>query len=376
MTGPSALDLSVDVAQLTMALIDIPSESKSEARLADLVQQALDPLDHLLVDRVGDTVVARTDWGRAERVVLGGHLDTVPAADNGRATYVAAGEAVPLVGLDGLAKAPADRIYGLGACDMKGGVAVALKCAHDLRDAVRDVTYVFYSGEEIAAEYNGLGHVARLRPDLLADVDLAVLMEPSDAGIEAGCQGTLRVAVTVRGRRAHSARAWLGENAIHAAHEILDRLARYEARTVLIDGLEYREGLNAVLVSGGSATNVIPDECRVTVNYRYAPDLSPDDALQHVEQVFAGFEITVLDNIGGAPPGLEHPASREFIAATGAVPRPKFGWTDVARFAALGVPAVNFGPGSPTLAHTREEFVPVADLTVVFGALRRWLAPG
>ncbi|HQZ85307.1 MAG TPA: M20/M25/M40 family metallo-hydrolase, partial [Actinomycetota bacterium] len=236
-----------------MALIDIPSESQAEARLADLVQQALDPLGHLLVDRIGDTVVARTHWGRDERVLLGGHLDTVPAAGNDRASYVVAGEPVPLVGVDGVAEAPADRIYGLGACDMKGGVAVALKCAHDLRDTVRDVTYVFYSGEEIAAEHNGLGHVARLRPDLLDDVDLAVLMEPSGAGVEAGCQGTLRVAVTVRGRRAHSARAWLGENAIHAAHEVLDRLARYQPRTVPIDGLEYREGLNAVLVSGGSA---------------------------------------------------------------------------------------------------------------------------
>jgi succinyl-diaminopimelate desuccinylase len=358
-----------------MALIDIPSESQSETRLADLVQEALDPLDHLVVDRIGDTVVARTQWGRDERVLLGGHLDTVPEAGNGRAIRVAAGASVPVVGLDGIAVSPEDRIYGLGACDMKGGVAVALKCAQGLRDAARDITYVFYAGEEIADEYNGLGQVAGRRPELLSDIDLAVLMEPSGAGVEAGCQGTLRVAVTVHGRRAHSARSWLGENAIHGAHEVLDRLAGYQPRTVVIDGLEYREGLNAVLVSGGSATNVIPDECRVTVNYRYAPDVSPQEALTHVREEFGGFEITVLDNVGGALPGLSHPVSREFLAATGAVPQPKFGWTDVSRFAALGVPALNFGPGSPTLAHTREEFVPVADLLAVLDALQRWLAP-
>ncbi len=348
------LDLGADVVNLTAALVDIPSESRHEQRIADEVEAALRLLDHVQVTRFGNTVVARTDLGRAQRVVLGGHLDTVPAADN-----------LPHR-IDG------DNLYGLGSNDMKGGVAVALRCAHELREPSRDVTYVFYECEEIDDEANGLRRLAEVHPEFL-QADFAVLMEPSDAGVEAGCQGTLRAHVRTSGERAHSARSWLGRNAIHAAADILNRLERYTPRTPVIDGLTYREGMNAVGIEGGVATNVIPDACEVTVNYRYAPDRSPQEALAHVHEVFDGYPLEVVDNSPGALPGLSHPAAQAFLKATGAVPRPKFGWTDVSRFSALGVPAVNFGPGDPSLAHTRGEYVPIEHLHRCEQQMLEWL---
>lgn len=348
------LDLGADVVNLTAALVDIPSESRHEQRIADEVEAALRQLDHVQVTRFGNTVVARTDLGRAQRVVLGGHLDTVPAADN-----------LPHR-IDG------DNLYGLGSNDMKGGVAVALRCAHELREPSRDVTYVFYECEEIDDEANGLRRLAEVHPEFL-QADFAVLMEPSDAGVEAGCQGTLRAHVRTSGERAHSARSWLGRNAIHAAADILNRLERYTPRTPVIDGLTYREGMNAVGIEGGVATNVIPDACEVTVNYRYAPDRSPQEALAHVHEVFDGYPLEVVDNSPGALPGLSHPAAQAFLKATGAVPRPKFGWTDVSRFSALGVPAVNFGPGDPSLAHTRGEYVPIEHLQRCEQQMLEWL---
>ena len=348
------LDLGADVVNLTAALVDIPSESRHEQRIADEVEAALRQLDHVQVTRFGNTVVARTDLGRAERVVLGGHLDTVPAADN-----------LPHR-IDG------DNLYGLGSNDMKGGVAVALRCAHEVREPSRDVTYVFYECEEIDDEANGLRRLAEVHPEFL-EADFAVLMEPSDAGVEAGCQGTLRAHVRTSGERAHSARSWLGRNAIHAAADILNRLERYTPRTPVIDGLTYREGMNAVGIEGGVATNVIPDACEVTVNYRYAPDRSPQEALAHVHEVFDGYPLEVVDNSPGALPGLSHPAAQAFLKATDAVPRPKFGWTDVSRFSALGVPAVNFGPGDPSLAHTRGEYVPIEHLHRCEQQMLEWL---
>lgn len=348
------LDLSADVVSLTAALVDIPSESRHERQIADAVEGALARCQHLTVTRIGNTVVARTNLGREERVVIGGHLDTVPAADN-----------LPHRIADG-------RLYGLGANDMKGGVAVALRCAHALTDPSRDITYVFYECEEIDDSANGLRTLAQSHPELI-EGDFAVLMEPSDAGVEAGCQGTLRAVVRTSGERAHSARSWLGENAIHAAADILNRLSAYTPAEPVIDGLTYREGLNAVGIEGGVATNVIPDACAVTVNYRYAPDRSPAQAHAHINEVFEGYPVEVVDNSPGALPGLNHPAARAFLAATGAVPRPKFGWTDVSRFSALGVPAVNFGPGDPSLAHTRGEYVPIDHLQSVEETMMEWL---
>jgi succinyl-diaminopimelate desuccinylase len=351
------LDLTRDLAGLTADLIDVPSESFSEGPLADAVERALRAVPHLRVTRLGNTIVARTDLGRAQRVVIGGHLDTVPAHDN-----------LPhrLVG---------DRLYGLGACDMKGGVAVALRLAALIADPVFDVTYLFYDCEEVASEHNGLAKLADAHPDLLAG-DFAILMEPSNARVEAGCQGTLRVEVTATGTRAHSARSWMGDNAIHHAAAILDRLDAYQAAEVEIDGLVYREGLNAVRIHGGVAGNVIPDRCVVTVNYRYAPNVTAEAAEAHVAEVFDGFEVVAVDNAPGALPGLNRAAVASFVAAVGEPPHPKYGWTDVARFTAVGVPALNFGPGDPSLAHTQDEFVPLADLTRCEHILSTWLTGG
>lgn len=355
-SAPAPLDLSTDVVTLTAALVDIESVSRGEATIADAVESTLRGLSHLSIERDGHTIVARTALGRAERVVVGGHLDTVPVNRN----------------LPSRLSDSGDCLHGLGSCDMKGGVAVALRLAYLLPEPNRDVTYVLYEAEEIEAEFNGLGRLARTRPELLA-ADFAILMEPSNAVVEAGCQGTLRVDVVLRGERAHSARSWRGVNAIHAAASVLNRLAGYEERRPVIDGLTYREGLNAVHITGGVAGNVVPDGCRVSVNHRFAPDRSEEQAYAHVREVFEGFEVELMDSAPGAMPGLSHPAAAAFVAAVGGQPAPKFGWTDVSQFTALGVPAVNYGPGDPMLAHTQQESVPVADLRRCEGALLSWL---
>lgn len=351
------------LAALTRALCDTPSVSGDERELADAVERALRGLGHLEVLRDGDAVVARTHLGRGRRVVLAGHLDTVPVAGN-----------LPSELRDG---ADGPHVWGRGTVDMKGGVAVLLAVAAAVPEpVVGDLTFVFYDAEEVESARNGLGRLARNHPEWLAG-DVAVLGEPTSAAIEGGCNGTLRVEVVVRGRAAHSARSWLGVNAVHGAAAVLQRLVDYVPRVVEVDGLTYREGLNAVGVRGGVAGNVIPDECVVTVNYRFAPERSEAEALAHVREVFDGYEVRVTDSAPGARPGLDRPAAAELAEVvaglTGRPPRAKEGWTDVARFTALGVPAVNFGPGDPGLAHADDERVPIGDLTACFEGLRSWL---
>ncbi|MEV1247344.1 succinyl-diaminopimelate desuccinylase [Nonomuraea sp. NPDC050022] len=348
------LDLTQDVRTLTAAIVDIKSVSGDEKTLTDAVEQALAALPYLKVDRSGETLVARTELGRAERVLIAGHLDTVPVAGN-----------LP-------SRVEGDLLFGCGTSDMKAGVAVALKLAATVPAPNRDVTYVFYDCEEIEAERNGLTRVAREHPDWLA-ADFAVLMEPTDGVIEGGCQGTLRAEITVAGKRAHSARSWLGVNAIHGIEPVLARLNAYEARQPVVDGLAYHEGLNAVGVRGGVAGNVIPDECVVTVNYRFAPDLSIEQAQEHVREVFDGFAVRFTDGAPAARPGLTHPVAAAFTAAVGGTPRAKLGWTDVARFSTLGVPAVNYGPGDPNLAHQQGEYVSLPKIVESERALLNWL---
>lgn len=348
------LDLNASGPDLTEALVNVSSVSGTEEELADKVEAALSAYPHLKVFRHGNTVVARTDLGRDERVVIAGHLDTVPLNDN-----------LPARRADGL-------IHGLGACDMKGGVAVALRLAATLDAPNRDITYVFYDCEEIEAERNGLFKLTRSNPELLEGV-FAVVMEPSNAVVEAGCQGTMRIEITTRGERAHSARSWMGKNAIHAAGGVLAKLAAYEPRRVLIDGLEYREGLNAVAITGGVAGNVVPDLCTVAVNYRFAPSRSEAEAEAHLREVFDGYDVVVTDSAPGGMPGLERPAAAAFLQVAGGEPQPKFGWTDVARFTLLGVPAVNYGPGDPLYAHKQDEFVPEAEIELCEQRLRSWL---
>jgi succinyl-diaminopimelate desuccinylase len=350
------LDLAGDPVDLTAALVDIPSVSESEAELAGAVERALRAqAPHLEVIRSGNAVLARTALGRGSRVVLAGHLDTVPINDN-----------LP-------SRRDGEILHGCGTVDMKGGDAVMLHLAATATAPRHDLTFVFYDCEEIEAARNGLGRIERELPEWLTG-DLAVVCEPSNGVIEAGCQGTMRIEVRTTGKRAHTARSWMGVNAIHALHDALQRLADYQARTVDIDGCTYREGLQAVKVAGGVAGNVVPDAAVLTVNHRFAPDRSPDQAEQHLREVFDGYDVTVVDIAGGALPGLDAPAARELVLAAGGTPVAKLGWTDVARFAKLGLPAVNFGPGDPTLAHTQEEHVPVGQIRQCAEVLARFVS--
>ncbi|MDY0909294.1 succinyl-diaminopimelate desuccinylase [Microbacterium sp. CFBP9034] len=353
------LDLTATSADLTRTICDIPSVSGDETVLADLIHAAVGGLPHLEVYRDGDTIVARTQLGRAQRVVIAGHIDTVPINANVPTRDITeAGEAF---------------IWGRGTVDMKAGVAVQLKLAAELSEPRIDITWMWYDHEEVDADLNGLTRLARTRPDLFA-ADFAILGEPSNGEVEGGCNGNLRAIVQTDGVRAHSARAWIGENAIHKAAPVLARLADYRPEAIEVEGLVYREGLNAVRISGGVAGNVIPDLCEIEVNYRFAPSRDAAEAEAHVRDVFAGFDVEIVDVALGARPGLDAPLAQEFVAAVRAEPRPKYGWTDVARFSALGVPAVNYGPGDPHFAHHDEERVPVWQIDAVEQGLRAWLS--
>ena len=355
---PVDLDLVADPVELTAALVDVPSVSGQEAALADAVQRALAAqAPHLRLLRSGNTVLARTELGRPQRVLLAGHLDTVPLAGN-----------LP-------SRRCGELLYGCGTSDMKSGDAMILHLAATVPEPVYDLTVVLYDCEEIEAARNGLGRIEREHPEWLA-AQLAILAEPTSGLVEAGCQGTLRGTVRTAGRRAHSARSWLGDNAIHAAGPVLARLASYQPRSVEIDGCTYREGLQAVGISGGVANNVVPDACEVRVNFRFAPDRSLPQAYQHVREVFCEFELQFTDGACGALPGLDAPAAREFLATIGLAPVAKYGWTDVSRFAALGIPALNYGPGDPNLAHTRDEHVRIPHITACTESLRRYLTMG
>ena len=354
----TVLDLRGDPIELTAALVDIPSESRHEERIADEVEAALRAqTTSFEIIRNGNAVLARTALGRPTRVLLAGHLDTVPVAGN-----------LP-------SRRDAESLHGCGTTDMKSGDAVFLHLAATVSAPAHDLTLVFYDCEEIESTANGLGRIERELPDWLTS-DVAILGEPTGGYIEAGCQGTLRVVVQANGTRAHSARAWLGDNAIHKLGAVLDRLAAYQARSVEIDGCTYREGLSAVRIDGGVAGNVIPDAASVTVNFRFAPDRSPEAALTHVHEVLDGLDVRIeqTDSAAGALPGLSNPAAKHLVDAAGGQVRAKYGWTDVSRFAARGIAAVNYGPGDPNLAHTRDELVPIHQITDAVTMLRAYLS--
>ena len=380
-----------DPAELTGRLCAIESVSGNEGAIADAVVTVLEAISagdgpDLEILRDGDTIVARTRLGLPERIVVAGHLDTVPVEGNlppRRVSGVVDESAGGAAGNSSESEAPEggapkgdapedgtsegeqaggeEIIWGRGACDMKAGVAMQLSAASALRNPSRDVRWVFYDHEEVDAALNGLGRVARTHPDWLAG-DFAILGEPSNASVEGGCNGTIRVDVTTTGVRAHSARAFMGVNAIHAAAEVLTRLADHVSETVTVDGLDYRESLSAVAISGGVAGNVVPDECRIAVNYRFAPSKSAAEAEGFLRELFTGFDVVVTDAAEGARPGLDRPIAQDFLSALGAEPAAKLGWTDVARFSALGVPAVNFGPGNPLYAHKSDEHVRVREV--------------
>ena len=355
-----ALNLAADVVELTRAICDIESVSGNETQLADAITAALSKFAHLEITRDGDAIVARTNLGRSSRVVIAGHIDTVPVADN-LPTKLLSMEREQV-------------LWGRGVVDMKAGVAVQLKLAAELTEPTQDITWIFYDHEEVEATKNGLGRLARNRPELL-EANFAVLCEPTSAEVEGGCNGTLRAELKFAGVKAHSARPWMGKNAIHGAAEALATLAKYAPAEINVDGLVYRESLNAVLISGGIATNVIPDDCVITVNYRFAPSKSAAEAEAHLRQIFAttGVVLSVTDSAEGARPGLDRPEAQAFVAATGSQARPKYGWTDVARFSALGIAAVNYGPGDPSKAHADDEALPVSQIYAVESGLRAWL---
>ncbi len=359
-----------DVFALAAALVDVPSESFQEAAIADLIEAELRS-GALDVHRIGDNIVARTNTGRPRRIVLGGHTDTVPAQNNAKARIER--------------DADGEVLWGLGSVDMKGGVAVLLELARTLGaqcpDAsdepmiAADATFVFYAREEVANHHNGLHEVQAARPDLL-EGDVAVLAEPTGGAVEAGCQGTMRMEVALAGERAHTARAWMGRNAIHRLARLLECVSAYEPRRVVVDGCEYREGLQAVGVSGGVAGNVVPDEATLTINHRFAPDRTPAQAEQHVRATLsdtgvlgADDTLEIVDMAPAAAPGLGHPLMSRLVTLSGKPVRAKLGWTDVAFFASHGVPASNFGPGDPTMAHTAGEHVHRHEIDDVYAAL-------
>ena len=348
------LDVDKPVASLAAAIIDVPSVSGDESVLADAIEAVLQSAGHLELLRHGNTVVARTQLARPSRVVWAGHLDTVPINNN-----------VPH-SIDG------NWLVGRGSVDMKAGVAIGLKLAMEISQPRHDMTWIFYDNEEVAAAKNGLGLLGAAHSDWVAG-DFAIVGEPSNGVIEGGCNGTLRFEVSSVGKRAHSARAWMGINAIHGLEGILRVLNAYEPKTVMVDGLGYREGLNAVGVAGGVAGNVIPDQCTVTINYRFAPSSSPEEATAHVRELFDGYDFRVVDAAPGAMPGVESAIGKDFVNSLGVEVKPKFGWTDVARFSQWGIPAVNFGPGDPSLAHTDDERVKISSVQGVYDAMRLWL---
>lgn len=363
--GSAELDIHQDVAQLTADLLDIYSVSGEEKRLADAVETALTNLENLEITRDGDSIIARTDFGKDKRVVLAGHLDTVPlpAVEGSEGT-------VPSVWKE---EAGERVLFGRGATDMKGGVAVQLALAAHLTDSAYDITYVFYDHEEVSSELSGLGRLMRNHAEKLTDADFAVLLEPTDGTIEGGCNGTMRFWIHTQGLRAHSGRAWKGKNAIHQLADVLTRLSNYEPQTYDVEGLAFREGLSAVEISGGVAGNVIPDEASVHINYRFAPNKTLDEAIAHVEEVFAGYELDFVDQSSAARPGLDAPMSRSLIESVGQEPKPKYGWTDVARFSEIGISAVNFGPGDALLAHSDNEHVKASDIQRTYEQLKNWL---
>jgi succinyl-diaminopimelate desuccinylase len=352
------LDLNASLVELTLSLCNIESVSGNEKQLADEIEAALTALPHLKVSRDGNAVIATTNQNLPSRVIIAGHIDTVPVANNLPAE------------LHHFEREQA--IVGRGTVDMKGGIAVMLKLALELDSPKHDITWIFYDNEEVASDLNGLGRISRNTPEVLSG-DFAVLCEPTSALIEGGCNGTMRVELESKGVKAHSARPWMGKNAIHGLSQALATLSSFEPETITVDGLDYRESLNAVVVSGGIATNVIPDRATLTVNYRFAPSRSGAEAEQKLRALFSSYDLTVTDLAEGARPGLNLGMAQEFAATVKIPPRPKYGWTDVARFASLGIPAVNYGPGDAALAHADNENVPVGHLFDCFEGLGSWL---
>lgn len=348
------MNINQELGKLTLDLVNISSVSKDEKSIADSIEEALKKCNHLKLTRVNNSLVAQTSFGNKQRVVIAGHIDTVPANNN-----------FP-------GKINNSEVVGLGSVDMKSGIAVALKLASEITSSNFDITYLFYESEEIETKFNGLELITKQQKDLL-NCDFAILMEPTNGILEVGCQGSLRFEVSTSGKRSHSARWWNGENAIHKTNKILEILNNYKSREPEIDGYKFREGLQAVKVNGGIAGNVVPDSVSVSINHRFAPDTSIDQATTNMKNLFKDFNFLLVDAANAAPTGLSNPVIKDFVSSIGKSIAPKFGWTDVARFASNGIPAINFGPGDPNLAHHPDEKVLISQINDVYESLKKWL---
>ncbi len=348
------MNINQELGKLTLDLVNISSVSKDEKSIADSIEEALKKCNHLKLTRVNNSLVAQTSFGNKQRVVIAGHIDTVPANNN-----------FP-------GKINNSEVVGLGSVDMKSGIAVALKLASEITSSNFDITYLFYESEEIETKFNGLELITKQQKDLL-NCDFAILMEPTNGILEVGCQGSLRFEVSTSGKRSHSARWWNGENAIHKTNKILEILNNYKSREPEIDGYKFREGLQAVKINGGIAGNVVPDSVSVSINHRFAPDTSIDQATTNMKNLFNDFNFLLVDAANAAPTGLSNPVIKDFVSSIGKSIAPKFGWTDVARFASNGIPAINFGPGDPNLAHHPDEKVLISQINDVYESLKKWL---
>ena len=348
------MNINQELGKLTLDLVNISSVSKDEKSIADSIEEALKKCNHLKLTRVNNSLVAQTSFGNKQRVVIAGHIDTVPANNN-----------FP-------GKINNSEVVGLGSVDMKSGIAVALKLASEITSSNFDITYLFYESEEIETKFNGLELITKQQKDLL-NCDFAILMEPTNGILEVGCQGSLRFEVSTSGKRSHSARWWNGENAIHKTNKILEILNNYKSREPEIDGYKFREGLQAVKINGGIAGNVVPDSVSVSINHRFAPDTSIDQATTNMKNLFKDFNFLLVDAANAAPTGLSNPVIKDFVSSIGKSIAPKFGWTDVARFASNGIPAINFGPGDPNLAHHPDEKVLISQINDVYESIKKWL---
>jgi succinyl-diaminopimelate desuccinylase len=365
--------LADDLARRTERLCAIPSEIGHEEAIAGEVERWARGRGFAGVVRVKNSVVAGVDRALAPAgagaaagrplVALCGHLDTipVPAADRGKAPRRDGG-----------------RLVATGASDMKGGLAVMMSLAERLPPAARfcDLVLVLYAREEGPFDENELGDVLREVPALRA-ADLAVCLEPTDNALQLGCVGSIHATFEFAGRSAHSARPWQGDNAVHKAGALLRELAARVPRDVTSGGLLYREVMSATRIEGGHARNAVPERCRVNVNFRIAPDKALDAAVRELEALAAqvGASCHPTDLSPSCPSFADHPLVVRLADRTGAPREAKQAWTDVARLAAAGVPAVNFGPGATAQAHQAGEWVEVEALARSHALLERFLAP-
>jgi succinyl-diaminopimelate desuccinylase len=342
--APSATEIASRLAARTLELVDIPSESHAEAALAEHVARVLREGGAEVVE-LGDSCVLAYPRETRPRVLLAGHLDTVPAQDN----------------LPG--RIAEDRVHGLGASDMQGALAVMM----ELVLARAPYAALFFPREELPSSESALTPLLE-RESL--DSDFVVVMEPTDNELHAGCVGNINATWEFRGRSGHSARPWHADNAIHRAAIGIAALASAPILPVTFEGLTFYEAASVTRVDGGIAMNVIPETCTAHVNFRYAPGRTPDEAEARLQELTCGLgTLTITSNSGSGAVAVDHPLARKLVDAGSLTVAPKQAWTPVAEFAAAGFPAVNFGPGAPAQAHRRDESIEIAALLRSFQVL-------